>query len=56
VVGSEKALTARGATPSVQIPDMGESAVSDTEADGMEHVRGHGYIEIAGWASSAKPT
>jgi hypothetical protein len=44
VVGSEKALTAREST--VQIPGMGESAVSDTEADEMEeHLRGLGYIE-----------
>ena len=41
-----KALTAREAAPSVQIPGMGESAVSDTEADEMEeHLRGLGYIE-----------
>ncbi len=46
IVGSDKALTAREATPSVQIPGMGESAVSDTEADEMEeHLRGLGYIE-----------
>jgi predicted AlkP superfamily phosphohydrolase/phosphomutase len=44
VVGSEKALTSREST--VQIPGMGESAVSDTEADEMEeHLRGLGYIE-----------
>jgi hypothetical protein len=44
IVGSEKALTAREST--VQIPGMGESAVSDTEADEMEeHLRGLGYIE-----------
>jgi predicted AlkP superfamily phosphohydrolase/phosphomutase len=44
VVGSEKALTAREST--VQIPGMGESAVSDMEADEMEeHLRGLGYIE-----------
>jgi hypothetical protein len=30
----------------VQIPGMGESAVSDMEADEMEeHLRGLGYIE-----------
>jgi hypothetical protein len=46
IVGSDKALTAREATPSVQIPGMGESAVSDNEADEMEeHLRGLGYIE-----------
>jgi hypothetical protein len=46
IVGSDKALTAREATPSVQIPRMGESAVSDNEADEMEeHLRGLGYIE-----------
>ena len=46
VIGSEKALTAREAQPSVAIPGMGESAVSDTEADEMEeHLRGLGYIE-----------
>jgi predicted AlkP superfamily phosphohydrolase/phosphomutase len=46
VVGSEKVLTAREAQPSIQIPGMGESAVSDTEADEMEeHLRGLGYIE-----------
>ena len=40
------AHTAREATPSVQIPGMGESAVSDNEADEMEeHLRGLGYIE-----------
>jgi len=44
IVGSEKALIAREST--VQIPGMGESAVSDTEADEMEeHLRGLGYIE-----------
>jgi hypothetical protein len=44
IVGSEKTLTAREST--VQIPGMGESAVSDTEADEMEeHLRGLGYIE-----------
>jgi hypothetical protein len=44
VVGGEKALTAREST--VQIPGMGESAVSHTEADEMEeHLRGLGYIE-----------
>ena len=44
VVGSEKAHTAREST--VQIPGMGESAVSDVEADEMEeHLRGLGYIE-----------
>jgi predicted AlkP superfamily phosphohydrolase/phosphomutase len=43
----DKALTAREATPTVQIPGMGDSsAVSDTEADEMEeHLRGLGYIE-----------
>jgi hypothetical protein len=46
VVGSEKVLTAREATPSVQIPGMSESAISDNEADEMEeHLRGLGYIE-----------
>ena len=46
VVGAEKALTAREAQPSVAIPGMGESAVSDNEADEMEeHLRGLGYIE-----------
>jgi len=45
-IGSDKALTAREAQPSVQIPGMGESAVSDNEADEMEeHLRGLGYIE-----------
>jgi predicted AlkP superfamily phosphohydrolase/phosphomutase len=44
IVGSDKALTAREST--VQIPGMGESAVSDNEADEMEeHLRGLGYIE-----------
>ena len=44
VVGREKALTAHEST--VRIPGMGESAVSDTEADEMEeHLRGLGYIE-----------
>lgn len=43
IVG-DMALTAREST--VQIPGMGESAVSDTEADEMEeHLRGLGYIE-----------
>jgi len=46
IVGSDKALTSREATPSVQIPGMGESAVSDKEADEMEeHLRGLDYIE-----------
>jgi hypothetical protein len=44
VLGAEKVMTAREST--VQIPGMGESAVSDTEADEMEeHLRGLGYIE-----------
>jgi hypothetical protein len=44
IVGSDKALTARESR--VQIPGMGESAVSDNEADEMEeHLRGLGYIE-----------
>jgi hypothetical protein len=34
------------ASESVQIPGMGESAVSDSEADEMEeHLRGLDYIE-----------
>ena len=46
VVGAEKVLTSREASSSVQIPGMGESAVSDNEADEMEeHLRGLGYIE-----------
>ena len=46
IVGSDKALTSREAQPSVKIPGMGESAVSDNEADEMEeHLRGLGYIE-----------
>ncbi|HUF58380.1 MAG TPA: hypothetical protein VMR89_02695 [Actinomycetota bacterium] len=46
IVGSEKALTARETQPSVQIPDMGESTVSDNEAYEMEErLRGLGYIE-----------
>jgi hypothetical protein len=37
---------ARESAASVQIPGMGESAVSDNEADEMEeHLRGLGYIE-----------
>src|SRR5919197_5631830 len=44
LVGGDKALTAREST--VQIPGMGESAVSDMEAGEMEeHLRGLGYIE-----------
>src|SRR5919106_6662258 len=44
IVGADKALTAREST--VQITGMGESAVSDNEADEMEeHLRGLGYIE-----------
>jgi hypothetical protein len=44
IAGSDKALTAREST--VQIPGMGESAVSDNEADEMEeHLRGLGYME-----------
>lgn len=44
VLGAEKVMTAREST--VQIPGMGESAVSDTEADEIEeHLHGLGYIE-----------
>lgn len=43
-VGGDKALTAREVQG--EIPGMGESAVSDTEADEMgKHLRGLGYIE-----------